>query len=248
MHVSPGVNSDPLLPIACHSHTIPLMLDNDTRARFAIDWQGPAVTDYAPDGTTVTYRLAAHAGRPVVSEVFVRRPQGLHARSFRAVSPPLALHVFSEQLRAALAVPLDDPRRRGMQAVARALVATDGWQAVVDHFTGDMAAYQAAVDAVKASPAGTPRRDRIVRLARMAAAYVDACEGRRERRPNEVVAAQFGVKPEQVRDALYAARHARPQLLTEAPARGVPGGGLTREAVEILRSVHYDRHSGTVHR
>lgn len=72
----------------------------------------------------------------------------------------------------------------------------------------------------------------------VAGAYSDALEAG-VRRTNVEVARALGLSPEQVRDRVREARKAG--LLTEAPARGIPGGRLTPRGRRILTRVQARR-------
>jgi hypothetical protein len=84
----------------------------------------------------------------------------------------------------------------------------------------------------RSAETGNSRSSSLLRLAAIAARYVDRINAG-DRTPVASVAGELGLKQEQVRDRLHRARYA--ELLTPA-SRGRAGGQLTQFAVDLLRT------------
>jgi len=210
-----------------------------------IDHRGPAVFVDLGDGLEAAYALAPEGGRVVITEVRVRAKEGqalpvggLTARHLRRLRLGQATRVYREDLADAVAHP--DRTARFLKVLGMAAEARghgDWFKSWVEDAVEEGRPWLEVVARLSARPQG---ESRTLRLARTAAMYVLACdEGIGA--PNERVAAQQGRSMRQVRDDLYAARHAG--LLTPT-LQGRAGGDLTEKGVSILGGAEFDPPAG----
>jgi hypothetical protein len=197
------------------------------------------VTEALRDGGEATYRLQVEGNRLVVTEVHVRSPRGITSRELRERQPRAAREAFEAAMREELRanqpeqVTDDDRRRRAEWGAALSAdpEAAQRWQERIDRWM-QRAEQWAPVHARlrgKALP-----KDRLRRLAVTAALYVEAID-RGDRAPNETIARRQRRKASLVRDDLKRARDAG--LLTGSGGRGIAGGELTLQALQVLEEM-----------
>jgi hypothetical protein len=197
------------------------------------------VTEALRDGGEATYLLEVEGNRLVVTEVRVRSPRGITSRELRERQPRAARDAFEAAMREELTTHQpeqvnDEDRRRRAEWGAAVLTdpeAAHQWQQRVDRWI-QRAEQWAPVHARlrgKALP-----KDRLRRLAVTAALYLEAID-QRDRAPNETVARRQDRKASLVRDDLKRARDAG--LLTDSGGRGIAGGELTPQALQILKEM-----------
>jgi hypothetical protein len=211
---------------------------------------GQLVEDLGEDWQVI-YRLAIQGSEQVIIAGLTVRPRdwratgskppagrgvtpgGLTARRLRSLRPATTLRDFIEAART-------DPgrfRRAGGTADLRDLAELFGADAAAELGRKVDTYFFEWLELLRTIPAFDQRLvspDRRIRLAQTAALYVQAQAGG-HRAPRKRVAELQGRADASVRDDLYAARNARPPLLTEAANKGKAGGVLTDAAVAILQ-------------
>jgi hypothetical protein len=218
------------LPTACQK-AYPADVNEDWAF---VDLKRKTLTARLPGDGSVTYRLGVFEGRVVVTGVVVKRPSGVTRALLRDRSPASAIERFLKLFADGLEVQRTDPSAIGLPVLVQEPAAATHierdrrWRAVLDHLLLTATPWQAALDSALGRPAPT----RNLRLARTAGLYVVALRAG-SRTPNEDVARQLNRKTTHIRDDLKRARDA--EILSPAPARGVPGGELTAKGESTLK-------------
>ena len=204
------------------------------RGRYSINAKRPEFAEELLRGGRATYVIEPVGSDMVVREIRITQPgpAGITQRDLRHLSPKFAVDEFRRYLEQrqeeappawlrawpgmaeGLGTPLDDADRRRLADL-------------LEHWHQPTPKWQKAV----AKIAGGKTRTRPQRLAVTAAAYVAAVRAG-HRNPNEIVARQQYRSVGAVRDDVHAAR--AEGLLEPSGGRGLPGGGLTPAAEQIL--------------